>query len=128
MTPFPHLAVCVLAACLTGEARADSPNPLVGDWARTDAGCSRPELSFASGSAVIRLDADGTPVLFRYPAVTYHISEDGVMVEMGRHHPLAKTPDKFSLRFVMALGDRANLQLRNAKTLSYFRCPLEKRP
>ncbi len=83
-------------------------------------------MSFAPRSAVIRLDADGTPVQFRYPAVTYRVSEDRVTAELGGRHPMAQTSDKRSLRFVMASSERADLQLLNGVTLAYFRCPLVK--
>ena len=127
MPNLPRLAICLLAACLVGGSRADSSNPLLGDWARTHAACVRPELSFAPASAAIRLDADGVPVSFRYPSVTYRLSAGRVTAEMGRRHPLAKTPDKFSLRFVVAPDGRAVLQLRDRKTVSYTRCLSEKR-
>ena len=127
MLHLPSLAACVLATCIAGAARADVPNPLLGDWARTQAACVRAELSFAPASAVIRLDADGVPVSFRYPSVTYRLSAGRVTAEMGRRHPLAKTPDKFSLRFVVAPDGRALLQLRDRKTVSYTRCLSEKR-
>ena len=35
---------------------------------------------------VIRLDADGTPVLFRYPTVTYRLGDGSVTADMGRRH------------------------------------------
>lgn len=127
MLHLPSLAACVLATCIAGAARADVPNPLLGDWARTHAACVRPELSFAPASAAIRLDADGVPVSFRYPSVTYRLSAGRVTAEMGRRHPLAKTPDKFALRFVVATDGRAVLQLRDGKTVSYTRCLSEKR-
>ena len=128
MLNFPRLAICLLAVCLVGESRADSSNPLLGDWARTRTGCVRPELSFAAVTAVIRLDADGTPVLFRYPTVTYRLSDGSVIAEMGRRHPLARTQDKFALHFVISAPEHAVLQLRNGKTLSYTRCTPDKHP
>ena len=128
MLHLPSLAACVLATCIAGAARADVPNPLLGDWARTRTGCVRPELSFAAVTVVIRLDADGTPVLFRYPTVTYRLGDGSVTADMGRRHPLARTPDKFALHFVISAPEHAVLQLRNGKTLSYTRCTPDKHP
>lgn len=85
----------------------------------------RPELSFEAHSAAIRVDADGRPVVFRYPAVAYQTADGGVIADLGKRHPFAKTPDKFKLHFILSSDDLAALQLRHGKLITYRRCPLK---
>ncbi len=126
MNTFPPIAAHGLFAflastCLT-VAVAGTANPLFGEWARDSRQCSEAELSFQSGHATIRIDADGEPVVFDYPTVRYVINGHRVSVDLGRKHPYGKTPDKKNLHFTSKSPDQIWLQLRKGKIQAFIRC------
>lgn len=112
------------AASLEGTADQSTPtaNALLGKWARSSHECADPEFTFNSRTAVIHVEADGTPTSFKYPRVTYIVNGNAVTVKLNGRHPIGKTPQKDALQFVVKDDDHVSLQLLKQKSFDFVRC------
>jgi hypothetical protein len=111
-------AICVFVAC------ADSlpdVNRLIGKWSRNGGDCGHPEFIFEPQLAEIDSDADGTPVRFKYPDVTYETSEDSVTVDFHKNHPIGGTASGSVLSFRFLDSNHAEI-VRKRKAISIERC------
>ena len=97
-------------------------NWLLGGWARDSDACRQPEFTFGVDRAAIFVEADGEPVSFVYPAVSYLVSGGNVTVSLGKRHPMAKTPSKTELHFQLRPDGLALLQLLKGRVSPYVRC------
>lgn len=95
---------------------------MIGAWARNRADCAQPELTFSEHRLDIAMDADGQPIRFIYPDLTYRLSARTILVKLGKPHPYSKTADKDALEFKQLTTDVVEMQKSKGKNTKFFRC------
>jgi hypothetical protein len=118
------IAVAGIALFLTvAAAQAHAEEEFIlGAWARSQAECVRPELTFGKTRLDIALDADGQPSSFAYPDIRYQLGEQQIAVSLGSRHPYSKTPDKKALLFKRIDHDTIALQKKKGGDTRFIRC------
>ncbi len=119
------LCLIVLVALPYLNACADEPRPeniILGQWARSQAECAQPELSFSQTRLAVRIDADGAPTAFEYQNIAYVQSSGEVKVQLSARHPYSKTPEKNALSFKIEDNNTISMQHLRIKNAQFIRC------
>jgi hypothetical protein len=111
----PYLSACA--------QESKKENIILGEWARSKAECTRPELKFTETQLDIHIDADGAPVAFEYKNIGYVQSPLRILVQLHARHPYSKTLDKNTLLFEIKNNNSISMQHLKIKNTEFVRCP-----